>query len=76
MTDCAHEWVPRIVQNERGQEVFDTRPHFQNQPNSRRVHENVMYRVCDKCRQVGFRYPHSRVMYTWNPDQTEWVNGD
>ncbi len=64
---CEHEWAPRLLQNERGNLVFDTQPHFPSQPNSRRQHLAVMYRVCGKCRQVGFRYLHSRVIYTWNP---------
>lgn len=65
---CDHEWVPRMLTNERGMLVFDTRPHFENVPNSKRRHLDVMYRVCPKCQWVGFRYAHSRVIYTWNPD--------
>lgn len=68
---CEHEWEPRTKTNERGMLVFDTRPHFENQPNSRRRHKDVMYRVCTKCQQVGYRYLNSRVIYTWNPEDVK-----
>lgn len=68
---CDHEWIPRMRTNERGMKVFDMRPHFENAPNSRRRHPDVMYRVCTKCRLVGFRYLHSRVINTWNPEDAK-----
>lgn len=69
---CEHEWVSKMRQTERGQQVFHSGvSHFENAPNFKRRHKDVMYRVCSKCGQVGFRYYHSRVMYTWSQDKKE-----
>lgn len=71
---CEHEWTPKMRQTERGQYVFHSGvPHFENAPNSRRTHREVMYRTCAKCGQVGYRYYSSRVMYTWSKNPKEWI---
>ena len=62
----AHNFGPRMRVNERGMRVFDSRTHFDNQPNSKRQHKEVLYFTCSDCGQVGFKYYHSRVIYTWN----------
>jgi hypothetical protein len=62
LTEHVHEWT-----------VERTRPatHFADVPNSRRLSRPVLPLVC-ACGWRGFRYGLSRVVYTWNPDPTQW----
>lgn len=55
------------------QRVASTRTtHFVDEPNSKRRSRPVSKLICVACGQRGFRYPPSRVVYTWTTDEGNW----
>jgi len=60
---CEHNWERNGV----------VRSHFQNEPNSKRRYKDVAYVRCDKCKWLGFRYIGYKVLYTWDPNEANWI---
>lgn len=47
--------------------------HFVDQPNSKWRSKPVVKVRCATCDQRGFRYHGSRVVLTWDKDQSNWL---
>lgn len=62
--DHEHTWGPRAS-------TFGT--HFVDEPNSKRRSAPVTKVRCATCGQNGYRYHRSRVVLTWDKDQSNWL---